>query len=239
MSDIIDYLIKNKDNIHLSRSIHQCAQNNDGMFVLDSRNAALHLSRRGGMFEIGRFFSVQPAVAVVWAYGDIAYYPIGNSDAFSFDFSGCVMAAFRTTQWYAVHIQIEDHDCKEAWIRYMAANPKIEDLVMFRPNVEEADSLSARLPKVNNKPPNIYIWGLISTRRVCYTLYLTDNSKAEQNFSLAGIIRHTTGYKRDYYDQLLVIRKKSILDTVWKEFWKERYLSQKWIYDRSDPSRVR
>ncbi len=125
-------------------------------------------------------------------------------NAVSFQFSGCLMAAFCCNQqYYIAHIQRGDADCMDIWINFIKANEvNISSLVMFRPDAEAWDRERSAL---STKEKSVSLWGLITPERHCYSLCVRDRVSWEEGrqYSLVFLTRHYAGLAVKNYRELL------------------------------------
>lgn len=216
MSSCIEYLIRNRKDLRFSHPVHGPEYPNQGMFELD-KMIEEKIYTKGGDFKIGdRDFR-----AVIWQPHAITTYPMGSRDTMSFDFAGCVMAAYENDgTWHAAHIHMGDRGSLRAeWSSYMNSLLGIEDLIMFCPDDMEYDAVrAAYLKKYSKEASFIQVAGLITNRKECYTLYLNSLDRHETIWELIGYKAHLPARGREKYAGLLEPDTEEKMKTAWNDY---------------------
>lgn len=212
---IIQFLIDNQNSIELPWN-PMLKRNATNKSKIAGRTA-----HRGDRIQLGS----KDVTVVLWHEGLITLQPMSSeTDALSFEFSGCTMARFLLKGvYYTAHIHTSDeihylNDCKDEWIDYVWQQG-ITVLTMFRPDY-------LRLP--NNEE----CWGLISQEGNCYTIgveLLQDRSN--RFFKINSIYQHI-GHKHSVFDYLPLLEHGTKLTL--EEQKNPNLLKQRFIFTRSN-----
>lgn len=235
--ELLDILETDMDDIELSMPHLSEDYSNFGVFPENICTEKFNIEKtkiceRGGLLWICK----KPTIVVLWKSAKISIYPWNPyMNAVSFQFSGCIMAAFK---WkgkdYIAHIQRGETDCMADWIDFIKNDRKdISNLVMFRPDAEawNRERQILKLPRDRD----VYLWGLITPERHCYSVCVCDSkcggviSKGKhesfrngvpdyydgRKYSLVFLIRHYAGVFVDNYKKLL----ESPDEESWKSFF--------------------
>ena len=160
-----------------------------------------HIFFKGGEFLTQRMMKVR---TVNWMYKEITLWPMGSSDVLSFEFSGCIMAAFQWDGiWHAAHIQMGGEFSRfREWGRFMSEiHLQLTKLIMFRPDHTKKRDVQNRY-RIQDED-DIRVVGLITTEKECFTLYLKKLDKTEKNFALLAYKQHNPSLMVNAYESIL------------------------------------
>lgn len=202
MSRLIDLMQGNPDTIHLS--IPQVLRGGVDLyngFPVENVNEPDHMCQRGGLMWVCGI----PTALVLWQHGYVSIQPRNAyMDAISFQFSGCIMAAYEYLgNSYVAHIQRGEYDRLNAWLNFVRKNRRdISRLVMFRPDAEEWDRVYSLY---DTREKDVYLWGVITPRYECYSVCVRDlvNYEDGKRFSLIFLTHHYAGLGVEAYEPLL------------------------------------
>lgn len=179
-----------------------------------------HICEYGGTV----FISDYELDTVIWGSNFITLQTIGTGrDAISFDFCGCVMAAYLIDGiWTAAHIHCGptfDYDRKRTWIRYYLSRQKaISQLKMFQPDYRFY------------RGKGILTWGVITKEGRCYSVYVEPKDGGKR-FKVRQIREHPVPSTSRSYHTILhpaLIegedneRNFIPLKKAWDDFWSEQ-----------------
>lgn len=156
-------------------------------------------ARTGFLMKGGEIRICGESVAMVlWYPGAVSTWTAGYRDAVSFDFSGCLMAAYEFGgERRVAHIQRGENDRLKDWLDFLRTHrSEISNLVMFRPDADEADR------RASQDRSSYLLWGIITAANECYSLCVRDTAD-EKRFSRVFLIRHDAGVGIDRYGSLL------------------------------------
>lgn len=218
----MEFILHNYNTLEFSQPM----RNNNklkGMFPNSWRHLGCkdsHIFFKGGEFTTQSMMKIS---TVNWMFNEITIWPMGNLDALSFEFSGCVMAAFQWRgSWYSAHIQMGGEFPRwREWGRFISdIRTQITNLIMFRPDSTEQDNI-ARKYGIRDKE-DVRIVGLITTEKECFTLFLTPLDKTEKRFKLLAYKQHWASCNIDAYNRE-ILPHQSVLragsSAVWHSFF--------------------
>lgn len=170
--------------------------------------------------------------AVIWTEKCISLYRTQKSQDFiSFDFSGCVMATFDIEDdHYGAHIQQGNYDCTQEWIDFVNKNPKMKNLVMFRPDTDKRCQ-EVRSVNENDDTQYAWLWGVITPQRECYSICVAGTFQGEPNYSLRFIEQHIVPFDFGGYDAIL--NPQGDAKSAWDNFWLTK-IQSRLIYSAND-----
>ena len=238
----MEYLLHHSEKIEFSEPMRKMNRF-QGMFPNSWRrwgDGNSHIFFKGGEFVA----QAMKTRTVNWMYDEITLWPMGNLDIVSFEFSGCIMAAFRWDGiWHAAHIQMGGEFPRYMeWGRFISSiRNKLTALLMFRPDYTKKRDVCRRY-EIENED-DIRVVGLVATELECFTLYLKKLDDTERKFALLAYKQHYPSRNINVYERGQQLQQ-SVLNassrSVWDVFfstvgesdiiWREQFPTDRLLY---------